>query len=135
MNKISFDAVMLIDDDNATNFFNKVMLEEWEVSETFHSFAYANKALDFITENQEHIQDNNSILILIDVNMPRMDGFQFIEEFTKLSLDITSKFSIIMMSSVPHPRQDEAVEEFDVLKGFMVKPVELERIETIFMAA
>lgn len=135
MDKISFDAVMLIDDDNATNFFNKVMLEEWEVSETFHSFAYANKALAFILDNQENIQDNSSILILIDVNMPRMDGFQFLEEFSKLSTQLTSKFAIIMMSSVPHPRQDEAVTAYDALKGFMVKPIELQQLEQIFIVA
>jgi len=132
MNEYNFDAILLIDDDDATNFYNEIMLEEWELANEIHISTNGRKGLDFLKENENGFNQKKNALILLDINMPIMDGFQFLDAFASLPIANKENLSIVMLSSSSHPMDIEKANKYTFLKGFMSKPLEKENLLACF---
>jgi CheY-like chemotaxis protein len=91
--------ILLVEDDHITNFINKRLIQKMipdsQVSIAYNGF----EGLSFLNET---LKNHKSIpqLILLDINMPVMDGFEFLEKFQKLQL--SEKVSIVMLTTSNH---------------------------------
>ncbi len=103
MKKIN--SIGVIDDDPITVFGIKKMLNALDVSETIKTYANGKEAIDDIKdmlENEVQVPE----VIFLDINMPIMDGWQFLEEFITLPLQSKIRINILTSSIDPADRQN-----------------------------
>jgi len=102
MEKIN--TICIIDDDPITVFGIKKMLNSIGVAEQIKTYVNGKQAIDSITamvENKEEIPE----VIFLDINMPIMDGWQFLEKFIALPIERKIKINIVTSSIDPYDKQ------------------------------
>lgn len=130
MKKIS--SLYVIDDDKIYHFLLKNLFKQngIDVASTF--FLNGFDAIEHIKMNKG--EDILPDLILLDVNMPIMNGWQFLEEFGKLS-DLVKKPTIYMISSSNNEVDINRSKEFNgAVKGYFLKPICKEDLDKIFIS-
>lgn len=96
------DLVLLIDDDETTNFLNKRLLEEMGVAKEIMVASNGKDAIDYLTEACVDNPDTDKKcpdLIFLDIKMPVMDGFSFLDEYQRRNLDARNHVIIMMLTS------------------------------------
>lgn len=121
------DCVMLIDDSSIDNFVNQKMVERYEFSNNILVFNKARKALNYLqdldTENPVIWPGKMPSVIFLDLDMPVMNGYDFMEEFEKLSDTLRSYCKIVVVSSTINPADIAlALKKYKVF-GFFSKPM------------
>lgn len=119
--------VWLIDDDNVTNMLNRYFLEEHFTHLQIRSFTKARLALLELMQSTE-IPD----VVFLDINMPEMNGWEFLEELRSLSL--TKIPDIYLLSSSVDPNDELNARSISTVKGFISKPFEFEKISFLSLA-
>jgi CheY-like chemotaxis protein len=121
---------MLIDEDEIDNIINQKIIESNNFSERVMVFQTGTDALDFLRVNAK-IAENLPDLIFLDINMPIMDGFQFLEEFEKLDTPILDKSKIVMLSSSISPRDIDRAASNRFVKKYLNKPLNSRYLQAI----
>src|SRR6187431_2255243 len=101
-----YRTVMLIDDNEIDNLINQKMIEAASITENIYTHTGAKSAIEFL-KNMEKLDVAESVLpdvIFLDIDMPLMDGFQFLDEFEKLTNIVKKKSTIIMLTSSLNPQ-------------------------------
>ncbi len=129
-----FRNVMLIDDNDLDNFINVKTLEANHFAEKIYTNTSAQSAIEFLNNLVTLGKDFSNIfpeVIFVDINMPMMDGFQFIEAFKKhAESHLLSPKLVILTSSVYHEDRQKALSiSPDIL--FLNKPLTREMLLTI----
>lgn len=131
MNK--FNEVFVVDDDKVYHFILKKLLKKNNINVTSHFFENGEEAMAVLKNNSKTgglIPD----LILLDINMPVMDGWQFLEEFQKIKENLNKETTIYMISSSNSFVDLEKVKEFpEEVMDYFLKPVSYEDICKIFV--
>lgn len=125
-----FKSVLLVDDDNATNFLHDFYLKDWGYAENIYTALNGQEALDFLKTNEE-FRNNKPSLILLDVNMPVMNGFEFLEEYKTLDPSMKASIVVVMLTSSLHVKDQKKAENQEDLKSFINKPLSKEAMETL----
>ena len=115
---------MLIDDDSITNFLNELLIKEMDISEELIISSDGQKALDELY-NRCILKDECPDLILLDVNMPVINGFEFLKRYNEMVFDNKSSIIIVMLSTSLNPRDKEKAETLNV-KDYLNKPLSKE---------
>lgn len=130
-----FNTIMLIDDNEIDNLINQKMLEATSFCDNILTHTGAKSAIEFL-RNIEKVasQDVEKFipeLILLDIDMPVMDGFQFLEEFESLS-DKTKKFcKIMMLTSSINPQDLAKSKKNKYVIKYINKPLTQDTIEKL----
>ena len=113
------NTIMLIDDNQADNMIHRRILQKMNVAKNIVDFLHAEDALVFLKS-----PDGKDIdLIFLDINMPQMNGFEFLDEFKKLNNDSNELPAVIMLSTL-NPNWDEDVSRnYPLIKHFFTKPL------------
>lgn len=96
------DLVLLVDDDETTNYLNKRLLSEMQIANEILVLKNGKEALEYLTKACTTTpQDACKCpdLIFLDIKMPVMDGFTFLEEYEKRGLDMKDHMIILMLTS------------------------------------
>ncbi|OYX84078.1 MAG: hypothetical protein B7Y83_09375 [Flavobacteriales bacterium 32-34-25] len=123
--------VLLIDDNEIDNIVNNHVIMKSKIAEKITIKKSAIAALEYlkgIEGNAIQFPD----LIFLDISMPVMDGFGFLEEITKISIPEEKQFSIVMLSSSDNPNDIKRAMSFDVVTDFFTKPLRIGMIEDLF---
>lgn len=127
------NKVLLVDDDYISNFLNKLLIRDMNLTDKTFFASNGEEALDFIRENcviTEGKEDDNTIdLILLDINMPVMDGFEFLEEYNKIENKRNNIYIVMLTSSSDYKDMQEA-KKYNV-SGFLNKPLTEEKINNV----
>jgi CheY-like chemotaxis protein len=118
--------VLLVDDDQTTNFLNKLLLTRMGVAEQVLVAENGEEALRILAQ-QCHTPASCPTLILLDMNMPVLNGLAFLEAYTQLPLAAQPAIVIIMLTTSLHP-QDLARAEQLPIAGFLNKPLTREKV-------
>ena len=125
------NCILLIDDDGPTNFIHERIIRITDCAEQIVTKQSAIEALEYLkSEDREHLKPD---LVLLDINMPRMNGWEFLSEYGKLENDRKATAIIVMLTTSLNPDDEERASEIQDVKGFYRKPLvagTLERILT-----
>ncbi|MES2732586.1 MAG: response regulator [Bacteroidota bacterium] len=135
MNKLH--CILLVDDDYASNFLSQIIIESAQFADHIHLTQNGAEALEFLQERfDEYPNAEGSAcpeLILLDINMPVMDGFEFLEEFDKLPLVRKNNISIVMLTSSNNRIDMERAKQYNVT-AYLSKPLTEEKIKNLVIS-
>ncbi|SNS74404.1 Response regulator receiver domain-containing protein [Ekhidna lutea] len=119
--------IVLIDDDKQTNFLNKLTIERSNVVDEVVIFSSPLEALDYLNKRPD---EEKGSLILLDINMPVMDGWEFLRLYaTKNQNKAVDK--VVMLTSSIDPRDQKLAEENVLVSDLKFKPLSLRMINEI----
>ncbi len=121
--------ISLIDDDPLYQFFIKKQLENSGIPNRLLQFHDGQEALEYFTSNQAYAE-NLPDLILLDINMPYIDGWQFLDEIEKLEL-AKNNMKIYVVSSSNSSSDQQKATTYNYLSGYLRKPLTTERFLNI----
>lgn len=116
--------IWLIDDDDITNMLHQFFLEEYFPDASIVVFSQAELALKAISLN-EPLPD----YIFLDINMPVMDGWEFMDDLSKMTIANLNKVHIYILTSSLDPSDFSKADQSPLIKGFISKPLEIEKVE------
>ena len=121
----TLSCVLLVDDDPTTNFLNQNLLRRLDVAA---QVLVALDGTDALTQLARHCDDPPApdcpVLIMLDVNMPGLNGIQFLEAYRHLPLATSAVPPVIVMLSTSlHPRDVARVEALQMVAEFVAKPL------------
>lgn len=120
---VHFDAVFLVDDDPINNLINRRLLGKTGISNRIEEFLGGQDALDKISE----LGMEDSLLIFLDINMPVLNGWEFLNKYLKTFPGRSDKI-IILSSSIDFQDRQKA-DEYSVVSGFLEKPLTIDKIK------
>ena len=121
--------ILLIDDDEPTTFMYTMVLEQSGYSENILVAQGGEEALDILQKTS----GDSPELIFVDINMPRMDGWEFLEQYKQISNAKTKKPVIIMLSTSLNPDDETKANEIPEVAAFMHKPLTPGMLQQIVM--
>lgn len=116
------NLVVLIDDDEIENFIKRKLIEKTNLVNQIKDFSSGKDAINFLIANSMY-PDLLPEIILLDLNMPVMDGFQFLEEYLKLEPKLSKKTNIYVVSSSISPIDHEKINNISEVSDFLIKPI------------
>ncbi|UOQ64391.1 response regulator [Hymenobacter volaticus] len=116
-------SILLVDDDSTTNFLNELLLKSLGVADQLLIAQNGREALT--TLNQA-----SPSLIQLDVNMPVMNGIEFLESYVQLPQEQRQAIVVVMLTTSLHSRDLERVQELPIA-GLVNKPLTKEKVDTI----
>jgi len=128
----------IIDDDQVYQLVTKKTIEHTGLIKSVLQFYDGEQALVFFKTHQEAISELPQ-LILLDINMPTMNGWEFLDEFIKLDFKNNYKSTIFIVSSSSVNEDMEKAKQYSIVSGYRVKPITKttfeEMVRTIVNAA
>lgn len=127
--KQKFKVVLLIDDDPATNFYNKKVIENGDCTEEVLVYDNAENALDYLKTSftANHAGPG---LIFLDLNMPYMNGWEFLEEYHRLEPCAKSDLLIVMLTTSLNKSDKQRALQLGV-DGYALKPLSPKELQKL----
>ena len=122
--------VCLIDDDHIFVYGAKRLMREFDFFEDLSVFNNGQDALDHF-EVQSQTPETLPSVIFLDLNMPVMNGWEFLEAFLNLPGITSQDISIYIMSSSVDPRDLEKIQAHPYIKNYILKPLTTEDLENL----
>jgi CheY-like chemotaxis protein len=112
---------LLIDDDSVCNFLNKKTLERTGFVNDIQTVLNGKEAIDLFNS---YYQESRQLpdIVLLDLNMPIMDGFGFLEAFKRLPSADKENVKIIVVTSSQDPKDISRAKELGI-KQYLIKPL------------
>jgi CheY-like chemotaxis protein len=120
--------IFLVDDDHIYQFTAKKTLETMGLAEQVSVFMNGASAIQYIKDNLAN-HDALPDVIFLDINMPVMDGWQFVQEFEQL--EVAKPISLYMVSSSVDESDMKRSREFSVITDYIIKPVGRTRFQQL----
>ena len=131
--KQKLNCVLVIDDDEPTNFFTRMIIEESGCTDHIKVMQSGQEALDYLAKSNQAGGDVSSYpspdLILLDINMPAMDGWEFLDEYKKLNVE--TRIIVVMLTTSLFPEDKLRAEKIPEISGFENKPLTKEKLAAV----
>jgi CheY-like chemotaxis protein len=115
--------ILLIDDDETTNFLTRITIKKTNLGNVIQECLNGKEGVEFFEELQNKPDALRPDIILLDLNMPILDGWQFLDEFKQFN----STAQVYIMSSSNYPEDIQNASNYPLVKGYIVKPLTTEK--------
>ncbi len=122
--------VFIIDDDPIHQRIAQIMISKHNLFDEYFSYTEAQKALDFLQENKKN-EETLPDVILLDLNMPVIDGWDFLETFETLVNEFKKNIRVFIVSSSVDEKDLLRSKLYVTVKGFISKPLSPDIIRSI----
>ncbi len=126
----SIKKMFLVDDDDTFIYISQKIIAKTELVKEINTFENGLAALRFIKDNK----DNKSVLpdlLFLDLSMPVMDGWEFLEEYDKINMEYKKDITIYICSSSISPNDLVRTKKYTAVKDFIIKPITQEKFTQI----
>lgn len=117
-----YKNILLIDDNAVDNFINSTFIKKCELGKTINIFQSPLAALAFLKSGEKHLEEIPG-LIFIDIDIPELNGFEFLNEFSTLSNSIKQAFKIIMLTASSDSKNVHKASNNPLVSRFIIKPL------------
>jgi CheY-like chemotaxis protein len=117
----------IIDDDPMASFYIRRLAELGELASIITIYDKAQWAIDYLLHHKksvEHLPD----VILLDIYMPELDGWGFLQEFQKIKDQLSKSIDIYIISSSGHPKDKNRAQAIPEVKAYLQKPITKEQM-------
>jgi CheY-like chemotaxis protein len=133
--KQKLKCILFIDDDEPTNFLNKLLVEEMNCAHHVQVVTSGMEALEYLTgtgafKNEGKVNPRPD-LIFLDINMPGMDGWEFLQHYEKLPATQKANIVMVMLTTSLNPDDEKTAQLNGEISGFENKPLQPEVIQRI----
>ena len=124
-------SILLVDDDEVACFLHRLLIRDMEITEHIETALNGQQALNLLHERSESFNSDKPYpeLIFLDINMPMVDGFEFLQRFEAENSGEKSP-SIVMLSSSQDARDIERAKLHRIL-AFLNKPLTEEKVKKV----
>lgn len=133
--KKKLNCILLIDDDEPTNFISQMLIENADCTENINIVQSGKEALNYLTGSSDYEGENNILprpdLIFLDINMPGMSGWEFLDKYNKLEQKRKNEIIIVMLTTSINPDDELKANEMKLVSGFESKPLTQEKLNRI----
>jgi len=119
--------IILIDDDTMFNYLHKKNFAKHGYFPQLNEFINARDALQFIAT----CPSPEPVIVLLDINMPGMDGWAFLDELQQMEERIIQKYKVIMLSSSVSAADVTRATAYKIVYGYLFKPLQMEMLRDI----
>lgn len=130
--KKKLNCILLVDDDDIVNFINKKVIKAADIAEHVEVKLNGKEAISFLTRDPNgEVLDLHPSLILLDINMPVMNGWEFMQAFgaLKMANDLTPV--VVVLSTTNNPDDKIKAANFPHVAEFKNKPLAISDLEEI----
>lgn len=124
-------TIVLIDDDEATNFWHKIILEKNNSSKEIAVFSKADQALEYLKSPDPNGALPVPELIFLDLNIPGMTGWHFLEHYKHLPKAQKEKIKIVVLTTSLNPSDEARANSLEDVAIFQSKPLSKMRLKSI----
>ncbi|AUS05027.1 response regulator [Pseudotamlana carrageenivorans] len=120
----SITSTLLIDDDKFTSFYNEKIVKKHNQFGEIISVNSGKAAIEYLEDaiKGEALKPD---VIFLDINMPAMNGWEFIENYRKLDVEFTNNIKIIMLTTSSNPKDKERSQTINEIANYINKPLSL----------
>jgi CheY-like chemotaxis protein len=124
--------ILLVDDDSIANFLIERIVQSTGFAKSISTALNGKEALHVFTK---HLDDSSPVpeVVLLDLNMPIMNGFEFLKAFQQLEFKEKSNILIILVTSSNNPTDIETAKELGI-KYYLTKPISADTIKGIMLS-
>lgn len=115
---MGYIKVLVVEDDSMMAFLHKEVIKSNNISSSPLSFKNGKDAMDFIVEDAA---EDTFYMILLDLNMPVMNGWQFLDELEKTRISYRTK--VVIVTSSIDPADREKAEMYKTVENYLSKPL------------
>lgn len=126
--KKKLNCILLVDDDKFCNFFHDRVLGKMNCTESIEIVTDGVMALEFLKSRK-----NKPDIIFLDINMPKMNGWEFLEEYKKLPEDEQAKVVRVMLPSPLNPDDTARAENHGSVSGYNTKYLTTDAVDQILL--
>lgn len=124
--------ICIVDDDEIYKFTVLKILKSIGFDKNVMVFSDGDQAFSFLLDNIDN-KDQLPDVILLDINMPVMDGFQFMEEYVKINPRVGKKITIYMVSSSVDDKDVEKAASINEISDYIIKPIKRGELQNILL--
>ena len=125
-------SILLVDDDEINNFISIKLIKKALDNTSISSCLNGKFAIDQLVELQRKDPASLPDFILLDINMPIMNGWEFLDEYRRLEIDPLGKSKIYIISSSVFSNDINKAKSYPLVKNFISKPLSVEKIKEMF---
>ncbi len=117
--KKKLNCILLVDDDDDDNYFHQIIINEMNIVNKIDIAMNGIEAIEYLKKDQQTPPD----IIFLDINMPKMNGWEFLEKYKDLSDALKAKVLIMILTTSVDPEYVKKAKEIQEVTGFTTKPL------------
>jgi len=117
--KRKLDCILLVDDSHEDNKYHEIIIREMDIVHRIEFALNGLEALAFLKKENQILPE----LIFLDINMPRMNGWEFMEEYKNLDAAQKARVVIMILTTSANPDDIKKAKEIEEITGFETKPL------------
>jgi CheY-like chemotaxis protein len=125
----ALNHIVLVDDNETTSFLNNRLLSRLALATQVSTFSRADEAYRFLWQDDQSTNSNVD-LVFVDLKMPGMSGFEFLEQYSQLPTDVQERTVVAVLTTSMHAADTARVAQYPNVE-YLTKPLTEEKLQRL----